>query len=262
MTIGELIARILAEVPGAAETRETVDTLKCGEASAPVRGVVTTFIATRAVLAQARALGANLVITHEPTFYNHRDEVKDLAGDAVFEAKRGYLEREGLAVWRFHDFWHRHKPDGIGTGFARRMGWEAHRDAARPERYRIPPTSLRALVEQLNARLGISGMRVCGDPELLCRGVAALLGAGGGDRQLAALRDPGCEVVLCGESPEWVACEYVRDAAAAGVGKALIVLGHANSEEAGMEYLAEWLRARAPGVAVTHVPCGDPFWIS
>lgn len=262
MTIGELIARILAEVPGASETRETVDTLKCGDASSPVRGVVTTFIATREVLRRAKELGANLVITHEPTFYNHRDETENLAGDPVYLAKRGYLDSEGLAVWRFHDFWHRHKPDGIGTGFARRMGWEACRDAGSPERYRIAPTPLRALAEQLKERLGISGLRICGDPDLSCRGVAALLGAGGGERQLAQLRNPECDVVLCGESPEWVACEYVRDAAATGVGKGLIVLGHANSEEAGMEYLAEWLRERAASLPVTHVPCGDPFWVS
>jgi hypothetical protein len=46
-----------------------------------------------------------------------------------------------------------------------------------------------------------------------------------------------------------------------GAGTALIVLGHAISEEAGMAYLAEWLRARVPDVPITHVPAGDPFWV-
>ena len=38
--------------------------------------------------------------------------------------------------------------------------------------------------------------------------------------------------------------------------KALIVTGHAPSEEAGMAYLAEWLRERVPGVPVAHIPHG------
>jgi putative NIF3 family GTP cyclohydrolase 1 type 2 len=67
------------------------------------------------------------------------------------------------------------------------------------------------------------------------------------------------DVVVCGETPEWETCEYVRDSAAAGRKKALIVLGHCDSEEAGMEYLAEWLRPLFPGVPVHFVPAGNPF---
>jgi putative NIF3 family GTP cyclohydrolase 1 type 2 len=39
----------------------------------------------------------------------------------------------------------------------------------------------------------------------------------------------------------------------------LIVVGHANSEEAGMKYLVEWLQERLPDVPIAHVPAGDPF---
>ena len=39
-----------------------------------------------------------------------------------------------------------------------------------------------------------------------------------------------------------------------GKHKALIVTGHAASEEAGMEYLAAWLRERIPDVPIAHIP--------
>ena len=71
---------------------------------------------------------------------------------------------------------------------------------------------------------------------------------------------PDVEVLIAGESPEWTTCEYVRDAVAAGLNKALILTGHCNSEEAGMEYLVEWLRPRVGGIRVTFVPAGDPFY--
>ena len=65
--------------------------------------------------------------------------------------------------------------------------------------------------------------------------------------------------MIAGESPEWETCEYVRDSAAAGAKKALIVLGHANSEEGGMKWMSEWIAGLLPEVPVTHIPAGDPF---
>ena len=51
----------------------------------------------------------------------------------------------------------------------------------------------------------------------------------------------------------------MRDAVHTGEKKALIILGHANSEEAGMRWLVDWLRPLVPGVKITFVPAGDPF---
>ena len=42
--------------------------------------------------------------------------------------------------------------------------------------------------------------------------------------------------------------------------KALIILGHANSEEAGMKYCGTWLRRLVTEVPIKFIPAGDPFW--
>lgn len=259
MTIQEVVDAVLDAVPGE-KAGDTVDTLKCGNPNAEVTGIVTTFIATRAVLAEADRLGANLVITHEPTFYNHRDETGPLIGDPIFESKRGFLEEERMAIFRFHDYWHRHRPDGILEGFARKLGWSEHQDRENESVFHLPPIRLRDLAKMLRKKLRASSLRVAGDPEMLCRGVATCLGSGPWEWHWRALRQESVDVLICGESAEWQACEYVRDAAAAARRKGLIVLGHCNSEEPGMEYLAEWLRPLVPGVRVTFVPAGDPFW--
>ena len=39
----------------------------------------------------------------------------------------------------------------------------------------------------------------------------------------------------------------------------MIVLGHVFSEEPGMEWLAEWLQPKLPGIPVLHIPSGEPF---
>jgi len=108
--------------------------------------------------------------------------------------------------------------------------------------------------------VGADWVRVAGDLEMPCRTIALLPGAVGGETQIKMLMRPDVNVVICGESAEWETCEYVRDATAAGVKKALIVLGHANSEEGGMAYFSEWLRQRIPvQIPVTHFVAGDPF---
>ena len=53
---------------------DTVDTIKAGDPATPVTGIVTTFLDTMEVLQEANRRGLNLVITHEPTFYNHPDD--------------------------------------------------------------------------------------------------------------------------------------------------------------------------------------------
>ena len=53
--------------------------------------------------------------------------------------------------------------------------------------------------------------------------------------------------------------EIATDALKLGQPKALVVIGHEKSEEAGMKYLVEWLEPRLNGVSITHVPSGDPF---
>ena len=73
------------------------------------------------------------------------------------------------------------------------------------------------------------------------------------------LRHSDVDAIICGESPEWETCEYVRDACAQGRSKALIVLGHAPSEEGGMDHFAKWLAPRIPGIPVKFVPAGNPF---
>lgn len=258
MTVQDVIDHILAAVPGA--PREgSVDTVKIGDPSQPVSGIVTTFLATTAVIKAAAERGANFIITHEPTFYNHYDEVDWLQGDPVYTAKRRLLEDNNIVVWRFHDYWHLHNPDGITTGVLKHIGWEPYAGADELNRCEIPSMSLEELASALKQKFGAGMVRVVGDPEMACTQVGLSLGAAGGRRHIDYLSRPDIEVLVCGEAREWETTEYVRDAAEAGLKKGLIVVGHASSEEPGMVWLVEWLRPKVPGVEVTHIQAGDPF---
>src|SRR5687767_13427200 len=112
----QVIERITNKVGCDRRLRDSVDTFKGGDPNAKVTGIVTTFAATFEVLRRAAAAGKNLVITHEPTFYEHREDTGPIEGDPVLEAKRAFIRKHGLIVWRFHDQVHCGRPDGIYQG--------------------------------------------------------------------------------------------------------------------------------------------------
>ena len=66
--------------------------------------------------------------------------------------------------------------------------------------------------------------------------------------------------LIAGETREWELVEYAQDCISSGNKKALLLLGHVVSEQAGMKYCAEWLRPFIPEVPVQFIPAREPFW--
>jgi putative NIF3 family GTP cyclohydrolase 1 type 2 len=259
-TARQVVERIKARV-GVPWTDPTVDTFKAGDPDTPVTGVATTMMATLDVLQRAAAAGANLVITHEPTFFNHLDETAtfESARDPVYLAKQAFIREHHMVVWRFHDYWHRRAPDGIREGVVAALGWDRYRVAGDPLLFVLPPTPLAALGKDVKARLGVDAMRIVGPPDLVVSRVALLPGAWGFAEHLKVLPRADVDAVFIGEAQEWETIEYVVDAVAAGMRKALIVPGHVPSEQPGMEECARWLRTFVTDVPVQFVPTREPW---
>jgi len=257
LTAAEAIQRIQQRY--ATAPSNTVDTIKAGEPSTPVRGIATTFLDTMDVLREADRRGANLVITHEPTFYNHLDDTAFFADDPVYREKLAFIQQHHMVVFRLHDAIHLASPDHIATGFLQELGWQSYMVGGNPLLVAIPKTTLLKLSRDLAAKLDARTLRVVGDPNLEVTHVAIRLGAAGMQKQVTALRGD-IEVLLAGESAEWETVEYVRDASTQGRHKALILMGHEVSEEAGMKQCAENLRPLFPNLPVLHIPAGQPMW--
>jgi putative NIF3 family GTP cyclohydrolase 1 type 2 len=262
LTATQVIERVKTNI-GIPWRSETVDTFKAGDPNTRVTAIAVTMMATLDVLQRAAASGHNLIITHEPTFYSHEDKTDDLpAGenDPVLAAKRKFIAEHGLVIWRFHDHWHARKPDGIETGMVRALGWEKFQDPVNQYLFTIPQTTLRDLAEQVSHKLNIRTLRVVGDPTLKIRRLALSPGASGFARETGALEIPDVQALLLGETREWETVEYASDAATEGKQKALIILGHIPSEQAGMEECARWLKGLISEVPVDFIQAREPFW--
>lgn len=258
ITVQQVIDIILREIPGAPFS-QTVDTIKSGNASQVVTGIVTTMFATVDVIRKAASLGANFIIAHEPTFYTHADEKEWLANDPVFKFKMDLLDKHKIAVWRFHDYWHTHNPDGVLMGVLTKMGWEKLYNPKNPRMIEHPSITVGEIVATAKKSLGIRQVRVVGDLKQSCKRIALIPGAAGGRTQIKTLQEEMPDVLIVGEVHEWETAEYVRDARAMGQKTSLIVLGHAESEEPGMEWLVPWLSSRVKDFKITHVPSHNPF---
>ena len=257
-TASQIIERIKQNV-GIPWRAETVDRFVAGDPEVAVKGIATTMMATLDVIQRAAAAGKNLVITHEPTFWLHQDTVTGLEQDAVYRFKAEFIRKNKMAVWRFHDHWHARRPDGIATGMARELGWNA--DPQSPRIFTFPAaTTLSHFAKEIQTKLNIRTMRVVGDPNLSVKRVAASWGFGGRDQGIQLLAKPDVDAVIVGEAREWEVVEYAQDAISAGKKKALLVLGHVVSEQAGMKYCAEWLKTFVSDVPVEFVAAGEPFW--
>jgi putative NIF3 family GTP cyclohydrolase 1 type 2 len=262
LTAHEVIARVQEHV-GIPWMQQTVDTFKAGNPETEVKGIAVTMMATLDVLQRAAAAGQNLVITHEPTFFNHQDKPDDLEqkdNDPVLAAKRAFIKEHGLVIWRFHDHWHRMKQDGIEAGMAHALGWEKFQDSSNQYLFTIPETNLEHLATDVKSRLKIRIMRVVGDPKLKVKKVALVPGASGFAKETRALEINDVQVLITGEPREWETVEYVADAVTEGKPKALIILGHIPSEQAGMEECVRWLKTFVSEVPIEFVPAREPFW--
>ncbi|MFT4113986.1 Nif3-like dinuclear metal center hexameric protein [Silvibacterium sp.] len=259
ITAGEAFQKIQQRYGGPI-SGTTVDTLKAGDPATPVTGIATTFLDTMEVLREAAKRGDNLVITHEPTFYNHPDDTSFFQGDPVYEEKLAFIREHHMVVYRLHDEIHATKPDPIAIGLLKALGWENDYKDNDPFFLTISPTTLGDLVSMLRTRLHIAVLPVIGDPNLKISHVAIRPGASGLQKQVLALRRDDVDVLIAGEASQWETVEYARDAVAQGRHKALILIGHEVSEEPGMEECAQELRAVFPGVRIDHIVAGQPWW--
>lgn len=260
LTAQQIVDKIKQKVTCPWQQR-TVDTFKAGDPNTPVTGVAVTFMATFDVLRQAARQECNFIITHEPTFYHGEDDTSQLDPDPVIEAKRKFIKDNNLIVWRFHDHIHRTEPDGIVAGMVELFGWQSFQKQNENLHFELPkPMSLQQFVNGLKGKFARSAIRVIGDPRMQFTKFGFAPGASGSIMQMKMLQTQDIEVLVAGETREWETVEYARDAKDMGRNKALVLLGHCISEEAGMKHCSEWLKSFVNDVPIKFIPTGDPYW--
>ena len=259
LTAEQVIATIIKNTESST-IPNTVDVIKEGDPKTPVEGIITCMFATMDVLKQAIAKNCNLIVVHEPLYYNHLDDTKALQNDQVFLEKQRFITDHKLVIWRFHDYIHSMKPDGIETGMITKLGWKDYLVKGTSNQFVFPETTLKELLKSLKQVFPKNAFYVVGNPDMKLTNVRLAAGAPGSARHISLLENKNVDVVIGGEAQQWETYEYMRDAVEQGRNKAVIFLGHINSEEAGMDFCATWLKSFIKDVPVYFVEGGPSFW--
>ena len=259
MTANEILEHFLSRAPWV-DRANTVDRIILGDGNKEIKRVLVSWMSTLPAVQYAVEHGFDLLMTHEPTFWLHANEVETLdAGKvsapkaAAAAAKRRVIEDSGLIVVRNHDVWDRFPRIGIPHALARHLDVAGEPAATGNGGYQlafdIPPEPALSLARRFAARTA-----PLSDPvlQLFGRGetVVTRLGIGTGCCcRPDVFWEMGCDgAVVCDDG-----CWYWQDGAwAIEAGLPLIRMGHGASEEPGMATLTEYINTQMDGLAAEH----------
>ncbi|HUA58628.1 MAG TPA: hypothetical protein VML19_07740 [Verrucomicrobiae bacterium] len=247
------------------------DGFKAGDPGTVVKGIATTAMATLEVLKAAVKANANLILTYEPTFYARADGAAPAAAgrgrgtfgfgpdDPVVKAKREWIDKNGVVVFRLRDHWQSRQENEMVTALAGVLGWSNRRIKSDDALYDIPASSAENTVAMIRGKLKLrGGLRAVGDKKASVRRV--LLYPGSMTPAVMWQRYSEVDMIVAGEVREWENTHYAADMFAAGEKRALVTIGRVASEEPGMRACADWLKTVVKEVPATWIDAGDPYW--
>ncbi len=228
----------------------TVDGIKAGDPGRALSKVGVCWFPSLSNIQAAHEAGCELLVVHEPTFWDH--SVGELHWRTLEPgiAKQAYLDKTGLVILRAHDSWDNWPELGIRDSWARGLGltrrvaegsvWNYH------GLYEVEPKTLRAFAEYVLKRiapLGEDSVQVMGDPERTITKVALGVGCIGPDKEMV---ESGADVMLvCYDG----ACYWAVRERLAEMGAAIVTVEHGTSEMWGMESLCSHLAETFPAVS-------------
>ena len=255
--VGDVLEHFLSRADWV-DRGKTVDRVIVGDADKQVDRCLVTWMPSFRALRRMVEEDVELLVCHEPTFWNHRDDSP--GDDALSRDKLRFVEEHGLVVLRNHDCWDRWPQVGIPWAWARflSLGDEPAAVGARgyQHRYDIEPVTVDELAGRVAACCATIGeplVQVTGDggAEVARIGVGTGCGCG-----IEAYLEMGCDCsVVCDDgSCYWAGIQRADD-----LGHPVIRVNHGTSEEPGMVTMTEYINGHIDGLSAVHLPHGSTF---
>lgn len=269
MIIEEIIATIKSCYKGEnIDSKATRDKVLFGNTQTECTGIVTCIYASIDVIHQTIQNNYNFIICHEALFWNHGDKTDWLGNNQVYLDKKELLEKHGITVWRNHDYVHsgmllnnEKYVDGIFYGFAKKLNLTSFMQSNNPLFYNNLDIKAIDLAKYIKNILNLNGIRIIGNPDTLVHRLwipMHILGKKD-DEKITKINDLNIDCVLALECVDFTVAEYIRDASMFKMNKCIIVLGHFNAEEPGMEYMAEYLNKYLFNIPIQFISCNDTY---
>lgn len=280
----EIIQKILSYHPEV-ENYKGCDEFKSGFENEECTGIAVSLSPSFSVLKAAAATRCNLLITHEPLYYQTPDfpDWKGNYANSVYEEKLNFIHEKKLTIWRDHDHMHFHKPDCIFSGVINELGWNEYYTPKSIKGndscycFEIPETTVDNLISFLKKKLNMKGIRYLGCKDERVTKVAIVghlfpncffkdgMTPEGyyNDYSMEIIKKlelEGVQVIIPGETIEWTVLDYIRDRISMGKPAACLSIGHFKLEELGMKNFSKVIEGLFDTCGhVTYIPTDDGY---
>jgi putative NIF3 family GTP cyclohydrolase 1 type 2 len=253
----------------------TVDRFIIGNPDTTIKKIGTCWISDWKTCRKAVESGVNVLITHEPTFYTHRDldaKEGDYLSSAEYtkqlylqqvEKKKNWINENGLVIIRNHDTLDALPEKGIPFAFGQFLGFSNSDIIASRTYYNVyktkkqPASSFARVLAGKLKELGQPGVAFYGDQAKEVASVGIGTGWICDPLDFADLK-PDVFVAIDDVIRTHVQTVYAED-----TGHPLIVINHGVSEEMGMRSLNQIIRQKYPDIETIHFNQGCTYkWIT
>lgn len=236
---------------------ETVDRVIYGDPNIEVEGIAVAWMPYVETLNAARANKANVLVTHEPTFYDHLD----LDGQGLrfpeIELKKQHIDSLDITIIRCHDVWDAMPEIGIPFAWGKFLGLGDPVDGKRfYNLYSVDSQAAFEFAKKVAGKTATLGQPTIGfygdsDAEINIVGVGT-----GCISNPITLYELGADVAISVDDVvrAWIVGEWCHD-----YGKPLLVVNHCVSEEPGMGSLTAYLKQIFPDIPISHIHQGCTY---
>src|SRR4030095_4652548 len=99
LTAGEVISRMKTKLGIPWRDNTYRDTFKFGGADTGGRGIATAMFCTVDVVKRAAEAGYNMILPHEDTYWNDRDDISVVSSDPLYKTKVDFMRQHTLVIF-------------------------------------------------------------------------------------------------------------------------------------------------------------------
>lgn len=254
---------------------DSVDRIIIGRPETVIRVIGFCWLPYFETIKQAHARGINVLVTHEPTFYNHHDlegEQKDYhtkgftgslpssrqAYENMIREKANWILAHGMAIIRCHDVLDSLEGIGIPFSFAKLLGFGEEDLLYKRAYYHVygfAPMTAGQLAAHVARRVRLAGQEAIafyGDAKRMVSSLAIGTGCFSDPLDMMDLK-ADAYIAVQDVVRTWVQTAYAIDS-----GLPLMVLDHGTTEDYGMKMLCDFVQGHTE-LPCTYLPQGCTF---
>ncbi|MCL2378621.1 MAG: Nif3-like dinuclear metal center hexameric protein [Defluviitaleaceae bacterium] len=239
----------------------TVDEIIIGDPEKNIKKLLVVWQPSITSIKHAIKFEYDAIMTHEPTFYCHGNELRHIdslcdnsATKKMAMEKKRLIEDSGLVIIRNHDIWDRFPDYGIPSAWAKHLGLSDYPKTTANDgmqcMFEVPPVSVYEFAKKLanNGNINPREIQIFGEKDRLMSKVGIGTGC---ICEIDYYAKMNCDLfIMCDDGASfWSEISLAND-----MDIPVIRVFHATSEEMGMDFMAKYMNEHFSHIQTDYFP--------